>query len=152
MELEEQMSRSSTNDEYLYEELTYKIRGAFFEVYNTLGPGFKEAIYHRALVVQFRLLDLPFEEEAPLPIVFKGEKIGIYKPDLVVDNKVIVEIKALPQMAPVHEKQLYSYLRGSKFKLGFLVNFGGEELDIRRRIYDTARQQNQRPNQRESAS
>ena len=108
MELEEQMSRSSTNDEYLYEELTYKIRGAFFEVYNTLGPGFKEVIYHRALAVQFRLLDLPFEEEAPLPIVFKGEKIGIYKPDLVVDNKVIVEIKALPQMAPVHEKQLYS--------------------------------------------
>ncbi|MBA7611777.1 hypothetical protein ES703_19008 [subsurface metagenome] len=118
----------------LYEKLTYKIRGAFFEVYNTLGPGFKEVIYHRALTKEFILKDIPFKEKLQLPITYKNEAIGRYVPDFVVDDKILIEIKAVPEMPEVYEKQLYYYLKGTNYKLGFLVNSGAEKLDIRRRI------------------
>lgn len=118
----------------LYEKLSYKIRGAFFEVYNTLGPGFKEVIYRRALAKEFILKALPFKEEPQLTITYKNETIGRYIPDFVVDDKILIEIKAVPEMPKVYEKQLYYYLKGTNYKLGFLVNFGAEKLDIRRRI------------------
>jgi GxxExxY protein len=123
----------------LYEELTYKIRGAFYEVYNTLGPGFKEEIYHRALAKEFRLRKIPFVEKKRLIIMYKNEKVGIYEPDFIVDEKVLVEIKSVSIMPKIFETQLYYYLKGSHYKLGFLVNFGAEKLDMRRRIFETAR-------------
>lgn len=130
-------------DDYLYEELSYKLRGALFEVYNILGPGFKESAYHNALAKEFRLRGIPFEEKKRLSITYKDEQVGIYEPDFVVDDKIIVEIKATPETAPVYETQLYYYLKGTDYKLGFLVNFGGKELEIRRRIYDKPRTQTQ---------
>lgn len=126
-------------EDYLYKELTYEIRGAFFEVYNTLGPGFKEIIYHRALIKEFTLRNIPFEEKQKLQIFYKGEKVGTYEPDFVVDSKVIVEIKSMNNMLKIHEVQLFYYLKGTKYKLGFLVNFGAENLEIIRRIFDEAR-------------
>lgn len=123
----------------LYEELTYKIRGAFYEVYNTLGPGFKEEIYHRALAKEFKLREISFVEKKHLTIIYKNEKVGIYEPDFIVDEKVLIEIKSLLVMPRVFETQLYYYLKGTDYKLGFLVNFGTEKLDIRRRIYERAR-------------
>lgn len=123
----------------LYEELTYKIRGVFYEVYNTLGPGFKEEIYHRALAKELRLRKIPFIEKRQLTITYKNEKVGIYEPDFIVDEKVLIEIKSLLAMPKVFETQLHYYLKGTDYKLGFLVNFGAEKLDIRRRVYDTAR-------------
>ncbi len=118
----------------LYEKLTYKIRGAFFEVYNSLGPGFKEIIYHRALVKEFTLKDISFKEKPQLSISYKGKSIGRYVPDFVIEDKILIEIKAVSEMPKVYEKQLYYYLKGTNYKLGFLVNFGAEKLDIRRRI------------------
>lgn len=123
----------------LYEELTYKIRGAFYEVYNTMGPGFKEEIYHNALAKELRLKKISFEEKKRLTVTYKGEKVGIYEPDFIIDEKVLVEIKSLLAMPKIFETQLYYYLRGSEYKLGFLVNFGADKLDIRRRVYETAR-------------
>ena len=123
----------------LYEELSYKIRGAFYEVYNTLGPGFKEEIYHKALAKEFKLRMIPFVEKKRLIITYKNENVGIYEPDFIVDNKVLIEIKSLLTMPKVFETQLYYYLKGTDYKLGFLVNFGAEKLDIRRRVYETAR-------------
>jgi len=138
-----QMSADKEKD-YIYKELTYKIRGAFFEVYNTLGPGFKEAIYHRALREEFTIRKIPFEEKPKLPIFYKGKKVGIYEPDFVIDGKVLVEIKSVADVLKIHELQLFYYLRGTSYKLGFLVNFGAEKLDIKRRIYEEARTKNQR--------
>ena len=126
-------------EDYLYKEMTYEIRGAFLEVYNTLGPGFKEIIYHRALIKEFTLRNIPFEEKQKLQIFYKGEKVGTYEPDFVVDSKVIVEIKSMNNMLKIHEVQLFYYLKGTKYKLGFLVNFGAENLEIIRRIFDEAR-------------
>lgn len=126
-------------EDYLYRELTYKIRGALFEVYNTLGPGFKETIYHHALAKEFIIRQIPFEEKVKIPIFYKGEKVGTYEPDFVVDDKILIEIKSATNMPKVFEIQLFHYLKGTNYKLGFLVNFGAENLDIRRYIYEKAR-------------
>lgn len=123
----------------LYEKLTYEIRGAFYEVYNTLGPGFKEEIYHRALIKEFNLRKISFLDKKRLIITYKDEKVGIYEPDFIIDEKVIIEIKSVLAMPKIFETQLYYYLKGSEYKLGFLVNFGAEKLDIRRRVYEIAR-------------
>lgn len=134
-----QMAAEEKNGEYLYQDLTYQIRGACFEVYNTLGPGFKEDIYHRALAKELRLRELRFAEKPRLAITYKEVDVGIYEPDFIVDNKVILEIKAVSQMPVVFETQLYYYLKGTEYRLGFLVNFGAEKLDVRRRIFDRVR-------------
>lgn len=118
-----------------YEELTYKTRGAFFEVYNILGPGFKELIYHNALKEEFDRSGIKFEEKKRIQISYKGKKVGIYEPDFIIDDKVIVELKAVPERSDIFEKQLYSYLKGTKYRVGFLVNFGMDRLEIKRRIY-----------------
>lgn len=126
--------------EYLYKKLTYEIRGALYEVYNTLGPGFKESIYHHALAKEFTFRKIPFEEKKRLPILFKGEEVGTYEPDFIIEEKVLIEIKAVPEMPRLYETQLFYYLRGTEYKLGFLVNFGGSKLEIKRRIYEKARE------------
>lgn len=123
----------------LYEELTYKIRGIFFEVYNNLGPGFKESIYHKALEKEFINNDLPYESEKVVSINYKGDKVGVYKPDFVVDDKVVIEIKSVSEIPAIFERQLFSYLKATGYMLGFLVNFGSNKLDIRRRILTNAR-------------
>ena len=134
--------------DYLYEDLTYSVRGAVFEVYNHLGPGFKELVYHNALKTEFDLRGMLFESKKRLPISYKDEQVGVYEPDFVMDNKVLIEIKAVPEMPAIYETQLYYYLRGTGFKLGFLINFGTEKLDIRRQIYDQARKADLCSNQR----
>jgi len=118
-----------------YEELTYKIRGAIFEVYNVLGPGFKELIYNNALREEFNKRGVKYIEKRRIKISYKGKNIGTYEPDFVIEDKVVIEIKALDIMPRIFEKQLYSYLKATKYKIGILVNFGSEKLDIIRRVY-----------------
>ena len=72
-------------------------------------------------------------------IFFKGEEVGIYEPDFIIDGKVLIGIKAVPEMPKIYEVQLFYYLKGTEYKLGLLVNFGGDKLEIKRRIYQTAR-------------
>lgn len=129
---------SGTTD-LLYKNLAYKIVGCFYEVYNNLGPAHKEQIYHKALELEFESKGIPFKDKKRIKVKYKEKEIGIYEPDFVVDDKIIVEIKSVLIMPTVFEKQLYYYLKGSQYKLGYLVNFGSDKLDIRRRIYDTAR-------------
>lgn len=121
--------------DFLYPELSFKIRGAFFKVYNELGFGHKEIIYKRALAKELIKLNIVFETEKQLEVMYDGEKVGIYQPDFVVDGKIIVEAKAIPFVPSHLELQLSNYLKGTGLKLGFFVNFGGQTLDIRRRIW-----------------
>jgi GxxExxY protein len=123
-------------DSILYKDLSYKLVGCFYEVYNILGPGQKESIYHNALAIELRSQYINFKEKEKISIDYKGNKVGIYEPDFVIDNKILVEIKSVPQMPRVYEKQLKFYLKGTKYKLGYLVNFGSDEIDIRRRIME----------------
>ncbi|MBI5465288.1 GxxExxY protein, partial [Candidatus Gottesmanbacteria bacterium] len=91
----------------LYSDLSYKLRGIFFVVYNEIGPGFKEEIYHRALVKEFTLRKIPFVEKKRLIITYKNEKVGIYEPDFIIDEKILVEIKSVLIMPKIFETQLY---------------------------------------------
>ena len=131
-------------NDFLYERESYKIRGACFEVWKELGSGYKESIYHKALAKEFKERKIPFEDEKSINVIYKGEKVGVYRPDFIISNAIIVEIKATPFLAKEDEKRFWHYLRGSEFKLGFLINFGSKKLEIRRRIYDKARAKYQR--------
>ena len=122
-------------DNFLYEELSYKIRGCAFKVYNQLGFGHKENIYQKALGIELKNENLNFTVEESLPIIYQNEKIGTYRPDFVIDKKIILEIKAVPFMPKSYETQLTYYLKGTNYKLGFIINFGSNKLDIRRRIW-----------------
>jgi GxxExxY protein len=122
-------------ENFLYEDLSYKIRGCAFRVYNTLGFGHKENVYQEALASEFEKEKINFEREKILPVIYEGRKIGNYKPDFVVEDKIIIEIKAVPFMPPNYEKQLTHYLKSTNYKLGLLINFGDRHLDIKRRIW-----------------
>lgn len=122
-------------EKLLYQDLSYKIRGCTFKVYNSLGFGHKESVYQKALGLEFKNVNLNFAIETSLPIVYQNKKIGTYKPDFIVENKIIIEIKAVPVMPKSYETQLTYYLKGTNYKLGFLINFGSNKIDIRRRIW-----------------
>lgn len=142
-------------DDLLYKDLTYKIRGCFFNAYNALGSGQKEDVYHKTLELEFAKAGLGFEKEKAIEAKYDNRNIGAYRPDFIVEDKIIIEVKALPVLAALQKQQTWNYLKGSTYKLALLVNFGGKKLEIERMIYDTARHdsvgENPRSNQRKSA-
>lgn len=116
-----------------YRDESYKIRGALFAVHNELGCGFLERVYQDALEVEFRLRNIPYEREKAIQIVYKGEPLGEpYRADFVCYGKVIIELKSVSEILDVHRAQIINYLKATKMKLGFLVNFGEESLNIER--------------------
>jgi len=127
------------NGDFLYQDITYSIRNAVFNVANTLGLGHKEIIYQRALEEELKKNDLKFNREKQIPIEYQGKKIGIYVPDFVVEDKIILELKAIPFLGTSEKKQTWNYLKGSEYKLALLVNFSPAKVEIERIIYDTAR-------------
>jgi len=132
-------TRRSEN-KLLYKDLSYKLRGCFFEVRNTYGPGQKENIYHKLLEDTFKNNHISFRKEAAINIyTTKGEIVGTYKPDFIVDDKIIIEVKSSRFTTKTDEKQLYYYLRNSKHEVGFLVNFSTPGLYIKRIIYTNDR-------------
>lgn len=126
----------NSDKQFLHKDLTYKIRGAIFEVYNKLGNGHKENIYGKALEEEFKIKGIKFEKEKSIPLKYNGKNIGIYRPDFIIEDKVILEIKSIPFMGKVEEKQIWSYLKGSDYNLALLINFGGKDLIIKRIVYD----------------
>ena len=124
----------------LYEKLSYDIIGCIYEVYNDLGPAHKEQVYHNALKIMFDSKNIQYKDEPRLKIKFKGKDVGTYVPDFIVEDKIVIELKSTLTMPMVFEKQLYYYLRGTKYKVGYLVNFGSDKLEIRRRVYETLRE------------
>lgn len=120
----------------LHEELTYQIRKCIFEVHNTLGAGFDEESYHLALVNRFKRATIPFESKVVCYVKHRGLKVRRFVADIVIDNKVILELKHLQNgFLPINELQLIGYLKCWKIELGLLVNFGQPSIDIRRRIF-----------------
>jgi GxxExxY protein len=112
-------------DNFLYKDETYAIHGALFEVYRTLGCGFLEAVYQKALEVELTQRNIPFASQVDIEIEYKGMKLEqTYRADLVCYNKIILELKAVQNLLPEHEAQLQNYLRATKMRVGLLVNFG----------------------------
>ena len=120
---------------FLYKDLSYQIRGAMFTVFNNLGFGHKEQVYQKALALELTELKIPFQRELSLNVNYKGSIVGHYRPDFVVDEKIIIELKAVEFIPKSYELQLLNYLKGTGFKLGFLVNFGSPKLLIKRLIW-----------------
>ncbi len=128
--------RGIENTELLYENLTYKIRGALFEVWKQLGPVFKESIYQKSLEKEFLKRGISYESQKEIPIHYNKEKIGTYRPDFIIDNKIILELKKINFLTKNEVSQIKYYLKGSDYKLALLANFGGKKLQIERYIYD----------------
>jgi len=122
-------------DNLLYEDLTYRLRGIFFKVYNTLGFGHRESVYQHALAIEFKKQRISFKEEPRLGVVYDGTKVGTYSPDFLIDDKIILEIKSVEFLTKDMEKQLIYYLKSTGYKLGLLVNFGTSKLEIKRKIW-----------------
>ncbi len=126
----------------LYEKESYVIRGACFELYKELGYGHKEIVYHHGLEEKLKAADseLKIDKKKQLPVQVNGKKVGVYVPDLVINNSVLLELKAKEYLTKQDVHQFWQYLRATSFKLGFLINFGKPGgVQIIRRVYDTAR-------------
>ena len=121
------------------QEFTHAVIGAAIEVHRVLGPGLLESAYEECLVQELKLRGIPFEQQKPLPVIYKGMKLDCgYRVDLLVDGRVIVELKAVEALAPIHDAILLTYLRLSGCKIGLLINFHCAVLKdgIRRRVLD----------------
>ena len=109
----------------LYSEQTYAINGTAFQVYNTLGYGFLEAVYQEALEIEFKTRGIPYEREKELKITYNDIELKqTYKADFICFGKIIVELKAVSSIEDVHRSQVYNYLHATGYRLGLLLNFG----------------------------
>lgn len=110
-------------------ELTYKIRGGILTVYYELGPGLLESIYHEALFIELKNRGLNVLVEVEVPVYFKGEKLkSSFRLDLLIENKIIIELKSVKELSDLHHKQLLTYLKITNMSLGFLVNFNSSNI------------------------
>lgn len=125
----------NTDSQLIYADLTYKIRGALFAVYNELGYGHKENVYQKALELEFQSQHIPFTKETHVPVQYKTETVGSYRPDFIIDKKIIIELKAVEFLPKTFEAQVIHYLKTTNYHLGLLVNFGGPKLYIKRLIW-----------------
>jgi len=116
----------------LYPELSYKIIGVLMEVYNELGNKYQEKYYQRAVEKGLHNEKISYLRESPVDIKFKDEKIGHYKVDFLIEDQIILEIKARPRLVKSDYGQVRSYLRSTGLELGILANFGGESLYFKR--------------------
>lgn len=110
-------------------DISYKIRGAIFNVYNTLGPGLLESVYEAALKYELQKENIKVESQVAVPVFYDDVKLDLgFRIDLLVDDKVIIEIKSVELLAPVHHKQLLTYLKLTNIKLGLLINFNTDNI------------------------
>ena len=126
-------------------EITYKINGAIFEVNRILGPGFLEKVYENALLIEIRERGLKVENQVSINVKYKGNNVGQYIADLLVEEKVIVEIKTVEKLTNIHEAQLLNYLNATGIKIGLLVNFSHRKAEIKRMVLNLPEGRNSFP-------
>ena len=116
----------------IYRELSYAVMQAVFEVHNTLGPGFLETVYEEALAYELELRGTPFERQKTVTVGYKGRTVGTHRLDLVVDGRVLLELKAASALNDVFRQQVLSYLKATGLELGILINFGTKRVEYTR--------------------
>ena len=121
-------------NKYLYEDITEKVIKCFYNVYDELGTGFLESVYENALIIELNNIGLKAEKQKELKVYYKKKLVGYFKTDIIVEQKIIIEIKAIKKLNKNHDAQLINYLKATNIKLGLLVNFG-EKLEFKRRIF-----------------
>jgi len=136
------------NEKYKYSELTGKIIGAAMEVHKYLGNGFQEVIYQRAFSIEMNMQNISHEREKEMELTYKGYDIGKRRVDFFVDEKIMVEIKAVKQLEDVHLAQAINYLEAYNMEIGLLINFGSTSLQFKR----VMKPKNQSPSQNHKKS
>jgi GxxExxY protein len=117
-----------------HNELTRAVIGAAMEVHSNLGPGFLESVYEEAMAIEFNLRKTPYEKQKAIPVMYKGEKAKDFFCDILVDGKVLVELKALKAITNVEEAQVLNYLKATGLNVGLLINFGEQSLRYKRLV------------------
>jgi GxxExxY protein len=120
--------------EYLHRELTERIIHSYYQVYNALGYGFLERVYERAMLVELKREGLCCRSQQSIIVRYRGEHVGEYSADIVVEDSVILELKATASLLEEHEKQLINYLRATEIEVGLLLNFG-KKPEVRRKVF-----------------
>jgi GxxExxY protein len=134
----------------LHRNLTEKIIGVFYDVYNELGHGFLESVYEEAMSIALTQAGLRVERQVPLRVWFRGQPIGDFRADLIVERAVILELKAASGIDPAHEAQLLHYLRSTEIEVGLLLNFGASP-QFKRMVFENSKKEI-RVHPRESAA
>jgi len=123
---------AANNTNIIYSDLSYEVMGAIFEVHKELGPGFLESVYEKALLLELTNRGMKVDVEKVFDLTYKGKKVGTHRLDLIVEDKIVVELKTVERFAPHHTAQLLSYLKASGHGLGILVNFSEAKVESRR--------------------
>ena len=139
-ELQQSVSVYET-EHYPHGDLTERIIGIFYDIYNTLGYGFLERVYQNAMMIRLRKAGFSVLAQHPIHVHFDGVLVGEYFADMVVDDKVILELKANQQLTTEHQAQLLNYLKATSYEVGLLLNFGARP-EIIRKAYDNHRKPN----------
>jgi GxxExxY protein len=119
------------------DECAHRVIGAAIEVHRALGPGFLESVYREAMIIELGTRVLHVEREVPVPVRYRGQQIALYRIDLIVDGDLVVELKAVEHLLPVHAAQTLAYLKAGGFQLGLVINFNVDRLrdGIRRVVW-----------------
>jgi GxxExxY protein len=129
---------STAPPEFKCADVTEKIIGAFYDVYNELGYGFLESVYARSMVIALREFGLMVDHQVPITVWFREQQVGDFRADLLVENNVLVELKSVRTLEPAHEAQLLHYLKSTEVEVGLLLNFGIKP-QFRRLVFDNTR-------------
>ena len=124
--------------DFKHKELTEKIINIFYRVYNKLGYGFLQKVYENAMMIEFKREGILAISQSPIKVFYEGDVIGEYYADILVDNKVIIEIKAAKRLVEENEAQLLNYLKATDIEVGLLLNFGTEP-EVKRKAFDNTR-------------
>lgn len=124
----------------LYKEESYQIQGACYWVWKEFKNAFKEKVVDNALAEELQRRGFKVERQKRIDIFYNNKKVGTYTPDLVVDGIILIEVKRKPYLTKQDEQQFWYYLKATLYKVGYLINFGDNGLEIKRRVYDKARQ------------
>ncbi|MBI1916188.1 MAG: GxxExxY protein [Planctomycetes bacterium] len=127
-----------TSEHLLHSDLTEVIIKAFYHVYNKLGYGFLEKVYENSLALTLRKWGLAVEQQKPVTVEFEGEPVGEYFADLLVADRVILELKATDEISPAHDAQLLNYLKATNVEVGLVLNFG-PKAEFRRKVFTNER-------------
>jgi len=134
-ELSYELTQIDTNGKkILYKDLSYEIVGLAMQVHNKLGYGFLEKVYENALMVQFRGKEIKAKQQAPITVYFDREVVGDYYADILVEDKIIIELKTAEKISGAHRAQVLNYLKATGLQLAILLNFGKEKLEYERFI------------------
>lgn len=124
--------QASTDFHGLYADLTDRIIACAIKVHKTLGPGFLESVYENALAIEFELTGIPFKRQVEVPLMYAGRHVGTHRLDMLVDGKVIVELKAKDEICDADKATTLSYLTATGRNLALIINFGKPRIDIKR--------------------